>query len=303
MKIVVTGARGLVGSRVARLLARRGHGVVAVSRNVSPGEEDGVRYEACDLTDPRAAASLLERVRPEVVVHAAGLTDVDACERMPELAYACNVEATANLVRACRLAGAHLVHTSTDYVFDGRSGPYTEEDVPNPRGVYALTKHASEETVLALMPSAAIARTAVVYGWPASVRPNFGTWLLENLRQGKQVRLFSDQLISPSFAGNVAEMIAELAQRRLGGIWNTAGGSVVDRVTFGRAFCTEFGFDPGLLVPSTLAEVAMLAPRPARCGLLTQKARQQLTARPLDLPESLRRFREECKAAGVSVPR
>src|SRR6516165_2312946 len=213
MRITVTGANGLVGSRLCRLLVVQGHVVTAVAR----GERRTVgdfEYLSCDLSDHEGVARAMSAARPEVIVHTASMTDVDGCERAPDGAWA------ANVAREARRAGAHLVHVSTDYVFDGQGGPYDEEARPNPSGVYARTKWLAEEAVRMLAGSWAIARTAVVYGYPPSQRPNFGSWLLDTLRAGKTARLFVDQLVSPSLALNVAEQLAELAERRLSGVWN-----------------------------------------------------------------------------------
>ena len=224
------------------------------------------------------------------------MTEVDACERHPDAAWAANVLAAAHVARHAHRAGAHLVHVSTDYVFDGQDGPYDEEARPNPFGVYARTKWLGEEAVRLLAGSWAIARTAVVYGHPPSRRPNFGTWLLETLRGGKQARLFVDQFVSPSLALNVAEMLAELAERRLPGVWNVAGADVVNRMQFGEALADVFGLDRRLLVPITLAEAGMASPRPPRSGLRVDKARAALRSRPLGLRASLEQFRAEVEA-------
>ncbi len=244
-------------------------------------------YRACELTDAREVQSAIAAAAPDVIVHTASMTEVDACERNPEQAFASNVDATVHVSRAAREIRAHLVHVSTDYLFDGDDGPYVEEDVPNPRGVYATTKHIAEQAVRVLAPSWTIARTAVVYGWPPSGRPNFGSWLIGALRKGESVRLFEDQLVSPSLAQSVADMLAELAERRLTGIWNTCGASIVDRLTFGRELCGIFGFDPALCIPSKLSEAKLASPRPQRCGLRTDKAAAQLETKPLALPEAL----------------
>ncbi|PTL76171.1 SDR family oxidoreductase [Vitiosangium sp. GDMCC 1.1324] len=299
MRILVTGANGLVGSRACKLLVEQGHEVVGLGR----GERRATgswRYLSCELTrEPEVSAAFAD-ASPEVVLHCASMTEVDACEREPEWAFAANVEATAFVARACRRAGAHLVHVSTDYVFDGEAGPYDEEALPNPRGVYALTKHMGEQAARVLAPGCAIARTAVVYGWPpVAGRLNFGAWLVGALEKGQPVRLFEDQIVSPSYAENVAAMVAELGLRRLGGVWNTCGAEVVDRVQFGRAVCEVFGFDPGLLVPVKMAELKLPAPRPLRSGLRTDKARRELHARPLALAESLARFHADCRRAGA----
>jgi dTDP-4-dehydrorhamnose reductase len=195
--------------------------------------------------------------------------------------------------------GAHLVHVSTDYVFDGDHGPYDEEALPNPRGVYAITKYMGEQAARVFAPGCAIARTAVVYGWPAAGRPNFGAWLVGALEKKQPLKLFEDQFVSPSLADSVAAMLVELGERKLGGIWNTCGGEVVDRVTFGRALCEVFGFDPSGITPSKLADLKLASPRPLRSGLKVDKVRTQLSAKPLSLSESLARFHAAWKAAAT----
>ncbi len=297
MRILVTGANGLVGSRLCRRLDSAGHQVVGVGR----GERrvDGpFEFVTCELTSAHEVERAFEGARPDAVVHTASMTEVDACERDPEQAYGLNVVATSHVALAARKAQAHLVHVSTDYVFDGDHGPYTENDLPNPRGVYALTKHMGEQTVRALAPSWAIARTAVVYGWPQAARPNFGAWLVSALASGQQVRLFEDQFVAPSLADNVAAMLAELVERKLTGIWNTCGAEIVDRVTFGRALCETFGFDPALITPVNMRELNLASPRPLHSGLRSDKAASMLSgeARPLGLAESLARFNAAWKA-------
>jgi dTDP-4-dehydrorhamnose reductase len=292
MRITVTGANGLVGSRLCRLLAVEGHTVTAVAR----GERRTVgdyQYLSCDLADHEGVGRALALSQPEVVVHTASMTEVDACERNPDAAWAANTVAAANVARHSRASGAHLVHVSTDYIFDGQDGPYDEDARPNPAGVYARTKWLGEESVRLLAGSWVIARTAVVYGYPPSQRPNFGSWLLGTLREGKTARLFVDQYVSPSLALNVAEQLAELAERRLPGIWNVAGAEVVNRMEFGEALVDMFGLDRRLLVPSKLADAGMASPRPPRSGLRVDKALAALKARPLGLRASLEQFRAE----------
>ncbi|NVJ15262.1 SDR family oxidoreductase [Myxococcus sp. AM010] len=297
MRFLVTGSNGLVGSRVCSLLQQGGHPVVGLGRGARrTGGEYG--YVSVDLTREADVAAAVETAAPEVVIHCASMTEVDACEKDPEAAYAGNAAAAAAVARSARKAGAHLVHVSTDYVFDGEAGPYGEDAVPNPRGVYSVTKHMGEQAARVLAPGCAIARTAVVYGWPpVEGRLNFGAWLVTALEKGQQVRLFEDQLVSPSFADNVAAMLVELGTRRLGGVWNTCGGTVIDRVGFGRALCEVFGFDAGLIVPTRMAELKLASPRPLKSGLRTDKVRAELSVPPLALAESLSRFHATWLAA------
>jgi dTDP-4-dehydrorhamnose reductase len=292
MRITVTGANGLVGSRLCRWLAVEGHAVTAVAR----GERRTVgdfEYLSCDLSDHDSVRRALDSARPEAIVNTASMTEVDACERNPDAAWAANTVAAANVARHARASGSHLIHVSTDYVFDGQEGPYDEDARPNPAGVYARTKWLGEEAVRLLAGDWTIARTAVVYGYPPSQRPNFGSWLLGTLRDGKTARLFEDQYVSPSLALNVAEQLAELAVRRLTGIWNVAGAEVVNRMQFGEALADVFGLDRRLLVPSKLADAGMASPRPPRSGLRVDKALATLKARPLGLRASLEQFRAE----------
>ncbi|HVE84411.1 MAG TPA: SDR family oxidoreductase, partial [Myxococcales bacterium] len=222
MRLLVTGANGLVGSRACAALVRAGHVVTGAGRGPRRAMGD-FDYVSADLSRPEDVARAVEAGRPEAILHTASMTEVDACEKAPLEAWAANVTAPELLAREARRTGAHLVAVSTDYVFDGEAGPYSEDDVPNPRGAYATSKYAGELAVRALAPSWAVARTAVVYGWPPAGRPNFGAWLLGRLEKGEPVKLFSDQHVSPSLADSVAAMVAELAVRGLKGIWNTCG--------------------------------------------------------------------------------
>jgi len=295
MRIVITGANGLVGSRASALLRAQGHHVTGLGRGEQRTRSLDA-YVSCELSDEAAVAAAMAAARPETVLHTASMTEVDACEKAPSLAYAANVDAAANVARAAARANAHLVHVSTDYVFDGEEGPYDESARPNPRGVYAVTKFLGEQAAMLLAPGCAIARTAVVFGWPAAARPNFGSWLVGALGSGQQVKLFEDQVVSPSFADSVAEMVSELAVRRLGGVWNTSGAQPVNRVGFGLALCQVFGFDPGLIVPSRLADLKLASPRPLRSALQTGKAAAHLSAQPLALDDAFTRFHSAWRA-------
>lgn len=302
MRIVVTGANGLVGSRLSGLLAQRGHHVTGCSRGPWRGAPEAIQrfeYRSCELSREREVRELFAIAQPEVVVHCASMTDVDACERDPLAAYASNVESAALISSNARQLRTHVICVSTDYVFDGAAGPYSEDAIPSPRGVYATTKHIAEQIVQTLAPSWTIARTAVVYGWPPASRPNFGSWLVTALGQKQPVRLFEDQFVSPSLAANVAEMLVELAERRLTGIWNISGATVANRVEFGTLLCEIFGFDKGLLTPTRLRDAKLIAPRPPHSGLKTNKAQQELAHQPLQLPAALQKFHAEWRKREV----
>ncbi len=294
MRLAITGSNGLVGRRLVQQAVRAGHAVLGLSRG--PQRVEGAfEYGSVDLADAAALTAVLTRFGPEVIVNPGGMTDVDGCEREPLAAYEANVASVATLARVTRALGCHLVQVSTDYVFDGEHGPYAVDDLPNPRGTYALTKHLGEQTVKALVPAGhwAIARTAVVYGWPSTGKNNFGFWAVSTLAKGERLTLFEDQWVSTSHATNVAAMVGEVATRRLTGTWHTCGAEVMDRVTFGRRLAERFGFDPALITPSRMKDVKLLSPRPAKSGLKVEKTIAELTEQPWSVARALDELKTE----------
>ncbi len=291
---VVTGANGLVGSRVVARLAEAGEKVVAVGRGDARFDHQ-IDYRSMDLAQPGQLRALLESVRPRVLVHCAAMTDVDACEADPVGAWLLNVRAVEAAALGCRSTGTRLVALSTDYVFDGlASGPYAEDDAPNPRGVYAATKRIGEETALLLAPGCAVARVAVIYSGRRGVKRTFAVSAAESLRKGVQVKAFHDQVVSPTLADNAAEMVIGLARSPASGIFHCSGATPVSRVEFCRALARKLGADESLVVPVSLADLKLPAPRPLRCGLRVEKIQRLLgEGAPLSLEAGLDRFLQE----------
>jgi dTDP-4-dehydrorhamnose reductase len=240
---------------------------------------------------------LFARLRPRWVIHTAAMTDVDGCERQPEAAWQANVGGAAAVAAACAAVDAHLVHLSTEYVFDGLAGPYTEEDPVNPISVYGRSKLASEAAVLAACPTAAIARTTVLYGYAPNVRPNFATWLIGQLRAGQTARIVDDQIGSPTLADNLAEQCLALALGGAQGVYNTVGADVMDRLAFARLAAAVFDLDPSLITATTTASLAQAAARPLRAGLIMDRFRQDFPGVPiLGAQAGLKALREQLVA-------
>ncbi len=293
---LVTGANGLVGSRIVARLQRAGERIVAVGRG--PRRAAGnFEYVDLDLRFPEKLAELIESLRPAGVIHAAAMTDVDACEKAPLDAWRLNVRAVEAAALASRSCGARLTALSTDYVFDGAKGDYAEDDAPNPRGVYARTKRAGEEAALLLATDRALCRTAVVYSGYTSAKRTFASSVVELLLAGKPVKAFLDQLVTPTLADNAAEMIIGVHRSGAQGIFHCAGAAAVTRVEFCQALARKLGADQGLIQPVRLADLQLPAPRPLRSSLRTDKVKQLLGAGvPLPLEAALDRFLEERRA-------
>lgn len=292
MRVAVTGANGLVGAEAVALLSRR-HEVLALGRGPCRLPPGRFAWAAADLGDGRSTFEALRAFGAGAVLHAGAMTDVDGCERDPERAWAANVGGSEEVARACRALSARLVAISTDYVFDGQTGPYGEDDLPNPRGVYARTKRAGEEAALLLAPDRAVARVAVVYSGRPGAKPTFATQVVEKLSRKEPVKAFSDQLVSPTLARNAAEMTLELLlETDYQGVLHTSGATVLDRVEFARKVAGRFGLE-GEIVPVRTAEASLPAPRPLRGGLRVERARRLLRAQPLEIDAQLDRFFEE----------
>jgi dTDP-4-dehydrorhamnose reductase len=292
MRVAVTGANGLLGGEAVAQLAGR-HEVLAIGRGVSRLPAGPHRWADADLGDGRSVERALLDFRAEAVLHAGAATDVDGCERDPALAWRVNVEGTAQVARACAALGARLVAVSTDYVFDGKAGPYSEDDVPNPQGAYARTKRCGEEAALLLAPDVAVARVAVVYSGRPGAKPTFATQVVEKLSRGEPVKAFSDQFVSTTLAANGAAMCLELLlETGYRGVLHVSDASVLDRVDFAGRVARRFGLE-GQIIPVKTADVKLPAPRPLRAGLRVERAAALLRTRPLGIDEALDRFHAE----------
>jgi dTDP-4-dehydrorhamnose reductase len=292
VRVAVTGANGLLGGEAVLQLAGR-HEVLALGRGpcrLAPGP---FAWRDADLGDGRSVEAALREFGAEAVLHAGAATDVDACERDPELAWRVNVGGTEQVARACRALGARLVAVSTDYVFDGEAGPYGEDDVPNPRGAYARSKRCAEEAALLLVPDCAVARVAVVYSGRAGAKSTFATQVVEKLSRGEPVKAFTDQLVSTTHAaGGAARCLELLLETRYRGVLHASDATVLSRVELAERIARRFGLH-GEIVPVRTADAGLAAPRPLRGGLRVERAAQLLRAKPLGIDEALERFHVE----------
>jgi len=235
-------------------------------------------YFQLDITDAHAVSNLVADIRPEAVIHTAAFTAVDACETQRELSWRVNVDGTANVAAACREASVRLAHVSTEYVFDGESGPYTEEDIPHPISYYGLSKLESEKAVRERCSDWAIARTTVLFGEAPNVRPSFVAWLVDKLGKGETVRVVDDQIGSPTLADNLAEMLLAVLDSDRQGIYNTVGDSIIDRHSFAVIAAERFGLDPNLIQRIKTSELNQPAARPLKAGLIMEKFKKDFPA-------------------------
>lgn len=291
MRLLVFGS-GLLGGYMARAAPARNHQVVLA--DLRPGEVAGLPVMAADITRREEVEGAISAAAPDCVILTAAYTSVDGCEKEREASMKVNGAAPGLVAEACRAAGVHLIHISTDYVFDGRKGMYGERDRPAPASHYGRTKLEGERRVAAVRGSHAIARTSALYGW-SPAKQSFASWVVAELRAGRPVNLYTDQYTSPTHAGNLAECLIALAGRRAKGVFHAAGGSRASRYGFGLAAAGVFGLDPSLVRPVTTAERPQPAARPPDSSLSVRKVEEAAGVRMLTSEEGLRRMRDEEK--------
>lgn len=283
-RLFITGFGGQIGTDLA-LQAKDWNVLAAYHRT---GQDLGVTTVRMDVTEHDRVRALLKEFRPDVVLHAASLTQVDLCERERDLARQVNVEATRALAEACREVGAFLVYFSTDFVFDGERGGYAPTDQPNPINYYGLTKLQGE----GFCKEGLVARTSVVYS-PHPHSFNFARWVVTELRAGKPLRIVTDQIASPSLSSNVAAAALELAARRLPGIQHLAGTEAISRYDFALRIAKEFHLDRSLIAPILTKELQQLARRPRDSSFDVRGAQSLLKIRLLNVEEGLRALHQE----------
>ena len=294
MRAVVVGASGQIGGWLAHWLEAGNHEIVGTYATVPfPG------LVPLDAADGSAASRLLRENRPDVVFYPAGFTWVDGCERDPARARASNLDQPLHLAREAAALGARFVYLSTDYVFDGTTGPDSESTTPNPLSVYGNAKRDAEIAIgEELGDSALIVRTCWVFG-PERQGKNFAYQVVKALRAGKPLVCPADQISTPSYGPDVARAIVALVERWESGVIHVAGPEVMARPDFARKIAASFDLDTSLIAARPTSELAQGAPRPLNGGLRTPRLDALLPGVMRPLHESLRDFRERVATSGT----
>lgn len=291
LKVLVTGANGLLGQKlVAKLQSRSAVALIATGRgpNRNPGLAE-YTYLDLDLQDAPALTKALHTHKPDVVIHGAAMTQVDACEQQPELCHALNVTVVETIASACAALDIHLIHVSTDFIFDGEAGPYDEQGQPAPLSVYGHSKLAAE-TIIQATPGLrwAIVRTVLVYGVvPDMRRSNIVLWVKAQLEAGKDIRVVDDQVRSPTLAEDLADGIIAVMMHGKTGIWHISGAEIMNVWEIAQQTALFFGLDTTRMQPVSSESLSQPAKRPPRTGFIILKAQTELNYRPTPFRQGL----------------
>ncbi len=289
-KILITGTNGLLGQKLITLLHKNPDvQLIATARGANRLPfTDGYEYRQMDITDAAQVAEVMEAVQPHAVIHAAAMTNVDQCEFEKELCWKMNVLAVEYLVEACKKYDTFLCHVSTDFIFDGENGPYSEDAVPSPLSFYGWSKYAAEEVVKRSDIRWGIARTVLVYGIAADMsRSNIILWVKKSLEDGKTIKVVTDQFRSPTLAEDLAMGCWLIADKEALGIYNISGKEVMTPYEMAHATADYFGLDKSFITEADSSTFTQPAKRPPRTGFILDKARNVLGYEPRSFTEGI----------------
>lgn len=284
-RLLIIGS-GLLGNCFAEMAVNTF--VTFATYNEHPLDLKGCKSYYLNITNKADVTTLVQKLKPDYIIHTAALTDVDHCERDKRLAWNINVEGTRHISEISRKISAKLVYISTDYVFDGYGGMYKENDSTNPIDYYGATKLGGENLAKDLK-DCIIVRPSVLYGWNP-MKLNFVTWVIQELKRGNAINVVNDQFNSPTLADNLVELILELIEKEENGIFHASGSERISRLDFAIRIAEIFGLNKDLIKPITSDQLNWTAKRPMDSSLDVSKISR--IAKPLDVEGSLTRMRD-----------
>ena len=289
MKILITGSNGLLGQKLTELLEKdQTVELIATAARPSALPITSGKFQLLDITDPNAVDDVFDQYKPEVIINTAAMTQVDHCETQREACWKSNVEAVGNLVRAARRNNAHLIHVSTDFIFDGTQEMLDETAVPNPVNFYGESKLAGEQVIRESDISWCIIRTVLVFGVTKDMsRSNIVLWVKNSLEQGKTIQVVNDQWRTPTLAEDLALGCYLAAKKKAKCVYNISGKDYLSAYDIAMRTAEFFKLDKSLIKETDSTRFTQPARRPPRTGFIIDKARRDLKYEPHSFEEGL----------------
>lgn len=294
-KIVITGSNGLLGQTLVNLLINepKNYKVFGLSRGDNRSGRDDFDYHSIDITDKNSLENCLLKIQPDVIVNTAAMTNVDACEDEKEECDLLNVTAVEYLTNISERLGAHLVHISTDFIFDGTQGYYKETDKPNPLSYYGLSKLKSEEVLTNSSLDFTILRTILVYGKVNNLgRNNIVLWIKKMLEEEKEITIIDDQFRTPTYVEDLALACKLSIDKKASGIFNISSNKLLSIYEIAHEIAEVFELNPDFIKPVDTKTLNQKAARPPRTGFDLTKTNKELAFYPKSFKEDLQRFKE-----------
>ncbi|MCX2575836.1 SDR family oxidoreductase [Pedobacter sandarakinus] len=298
LTVLTTGSNGLLGQKLTeKILAEQRVSLVATSKGANRYPiSTGYIYAEMDILNPAQVRSIIEKFKPNAIVHTAAMTNVDTSEANKELCHQLNVWATQNLVSLCEEFNIHLIHLSTDFIFDGASGPYQEEDTPNPLSHYGKTKLLAELAVKESKANWAILRTILVYGITNDMsRSNIVLWAKSALEKGLPINVVNDQYRMPTLAEDLAEACLLAVEHNAKGVYHVSGNDYMSVSDLVRKVANYWNLDQSIIKEVSSSALNELAKRPLRTGFILDKSMTDLNFHPHSFEEGLAIVDEQMK--------
>ncbi len=290
MKILLTGSNGLLGQKLVELIvSEKNHELIATARGENRLPNEGhYKYLSLDITDESAVNEIIGKEKPDAIIHTAAMTNVDQCENEKEDCWKLNVDAVKYLIKASETNNCFLVHLSTDFIFDGEAGPYTEEDKPNPISYYGESKLAAEKLLLGSNIKWAIARTVLVYGIAHDMsRSNIILWVKKSLEDSKGINVVDDQWRSPTLAEDLAKGCLLIAEKEATGLYNISGKNLMTPYEMAIQTADYFKLDKSFITKTDGSKFKQTAKRPPKTGFILDKAIKNLGYNPRSFEEGI----------------
>jgi dTDP-4-dehydrorhamnose reductase len=296
-KILLTGANGLLGQQLILLLLQQpGISIIATGKGdnrTSFSNDERFSYYTLDITDGVNASAFYEQHRPDIIIHAAAMTNVDECEENKVHCWNTNVTATRFLIDAAKKFHPYIIFLSTDFVFDGLNGPYTEDDIVGPVNYYGSSKIAAEKAIMESELPAAIVRTCLVYSdtLPGQ-RDTIISKVKNSLKENKKIMIVADQWRTPTYVEDLARGIILLVQKKLNGIFNISGKEFLTPYDMAMQVVAHFNLDSSLIEKANSTTFSQPPIRPFKTGFIIDKAIIQLGYTPLSFAEALQKLKD-----------
>jgi len=289
-KILITGSNGLLGQKlVQKLYQSEQFDLIATARGENRIKKiNGFTYQSMDISNPEDVNQVFDEYRPDIVINTAAMTNVDACEDKKEECWKLNVDAVKYLCSAAEKHQSHFIHLSTDFIFDGKDGPYKEEDSPNPLSYYAESKLAAEEIVKKMQGRWSIARTVLVYGLVEDMsRSNIVLWAKSALEKKQKLTIVNDQFRTPTLAEDLADGCILIAEKEAEGIFHISGKDFMSIVDLVRRVAKHYQLDDSYIEEITTDSLNQAAKRPPVTGFVLDKAESILNYNPHSFEEGI----------------
>jgi dTDP-4-dehydrorhamnose reductase len=292
-RILIVGSNGMLGRKTVDFYLKTGNYELLLISGKENSLADNVDYIQCDITEREKIKKCVQSFYPDFIINAAAYTGVDKSETEREQAWKVNVRAVEYISETARAIDAHIIHISSDYIFDGKNGPYSEDAVPNPLSYYGRTKLASENALKISGALYTILRTNVLYGTSPTSRPDFVKWVVNSLKNKQQIRIVTDQINNPTFIDDLIQAVSKIIEFNKTGIFNIGGREFLSRHEFTNIIAEYFNLDKTLIEPILKKDLNQAARRPLKSGLITLKAQTELGYKPHTIEEALYKMKKE----------